>query len=158
MRDRKLRISVIGAGKDCPKEIYDIAYKMGRLLARNGFVVVCGGLSGVMEAVAKGASIEGGESIGILPGRDIESANKYITHPIATGLGEMRNLLVVLNGELSVAIGGGYGTLSEIALSFKIGKKVIAIKSWKDIPGVIYTSSPEEAINTILKLVRMEHE
>ena len=146
----KPRISVVGAGR-CSNKIYDTAFEMGKLLAKHGFVVVCGGLFGVMEAVAKGAAEEGGESIGILPTRNIKDANQYITWPIATGLGEMRNLLVVLNGELTVAIGGEYGTLSEIALALKIGKKVIAIDSWANIPGVLTVASPQKAMEIILK-------
>lgn len=143
-----MRISVVGAAK-CSESIYNEAVELGRLLAQKGHVIFCGGKSGVMEAVAKGAKIGGGISFGILPGRDIEEANKYITYPILTGLGEMRNFVVVLNGDVIVAVSGGYGTLSEIALAKKIGKPVIVLGKWQCIDGVIVAQDVFQVIKLI---------
>ncbi len=152
-----MRVSVIGAG-ECCSTIYNEAMALGRLLAKEGHVVICGGKGGVMEAVAQGVAMEGGITLGILPGREIREANKYITHAIATGLGEMRNFLVVLNGDVVVAISGKYGTLSEIALAKKIGKEVIVIGRWKDIDGVIPVQGPREAIKKIREMERLHEE
>jgi len=146
-----MRISVIGASQCCPT-IYHEAMALGRLLAKEGYLVVCGGRGGVMEAVAQGVAMVGGTTIGILPGRDIKEANRYITYPIATGLGEMRNFLVVLNGDIVVAVSGGYGTLSEIALAKKIDRPVIALGRWKEIKGVIPAKDPRDVIRIIKKI------
>ncbi len=146
-----MRISVIGAGECCPS-VYDQAVRLGRLLAKEGYIVICGGKGGVMEGVAQGVAMQGGTILGILPGREIKDANKYITYAIATGLGEMRNFLVVLNGDVVVAVSGKYGTLSEIALAKKIGKEVIVLGKWKNIDGVIPVETPEEALKKIKEL------
>jgi uncharacterized protein (TIGR00725 family) len=146
-----MRVSVIGAGECCPT-IYNEALALGRLLAKEGYTVICGGRGGVMEAVAQGVAMMGGTTIGILPGRDIKEANKYITYPIATSLGEMRNFLVVLNGDVVVAVSGRYGTLSEIALAKKINKKVIALGRWKELEGVIPARDPMDVIKIIKEL------
>ncbi len=142
------RISIIGAS-ECSPEIYKQAEKIGKLIAQSGYTMVCGGLGGVMEAASKGAALFKGTIIGILPTPEISSANAYITYPIVTNLGHMRNYLVVLNGDIAVAIAGGYGTLSEIALAQKIGKKVIAMGQWQNLPGVIPATGPEVIIQTI---------
>ncbi len=146
-----MRVSVIGAGECCPS-IYNLAVRLGKLLAKEGYTVICGGKGGVMEGVAQGVAMERGTVLGILPGRDIHEANKYITHAIATGLGEMRNFLVILNGDVVVAVSGKYGTLSEIALAKKIGKEVIVLGRWKDIDGVIPVDTPEEALKIIKRM------
>ena len=109
------KISVIGSS-EATKEEYEIAYELGKLLARKGYVVVCGGRTGVMEAVCKGAKEEGGLTIGILPTLDESSANPYVDIRIPTGLGWFRNPLVVLASNKVIAVGGAYGTLSEIEL------------------------------------------
>ena len=119
-------IAVIGGG-NCTAEESAVAEETGRLLAERGAVLVCGGLSGVMEAAAKGASANGGVTVGILPGADPAEANAYITVPLATGLGEMRNFLIVRTAQALIAIGGGVGTLSEIALAQRIGKPVVGL-------------------------------
>lgn len=143
-----MRVSVVGAS-NCCSTIYNEAMELGRLLAKEGHIIFCGGRTGVMEAVAQGAAMCGGITFGILPGRDPKDANKYITYPILTGLGEMRNFLVVLNGDVVVAVSGGYGTLSEIALAKKIGKPVIAMGRWQQIDGVIPAKDPKEVIDII---------
>lgn len=123
---RRLVIAVIGGGS-CTTEESALAEETGRLLAEAGAVLVCGGLSGVMEAAAKGAKANGGVTVGILPGDDPAVANHYIDVPLATGLGEMRNFLIVRTAHALIAIGGGVGTLSEIALAQRIGKPVVGL-------------------------------
>src|SRR2546428_13320152 len=117
-------IAVIG-GSTCTTEQTAIAEETGRLLAQRGAIVVCGGLGGVMEAVARGAKANGGTTVGILPGADPAAANAYIDIPLATGLGEMRNFLIVRTAHALIAIGGGVGTLSKIALARRIREPVI---------------------------------
>lgn len=142
-------VGVIGAGR-AEEELLKIAEKVGSLLAKKGLILINGGLGGVMEASAKGAFHEGGITIGLLPTGKKEDANPYIKIPIPTGMGEMRNALIVRASDILIAIGGEYGTLSEIALALKTGKKVIGIKTWK-IPGVIEVESAEEALSIVLK-------
>jgi uncharacterized protein (TIGR00725 family) len=148
----KIHIGVIGAG-ECSPEIYHQANEMGHLIGKNGWILFCGGLGGVMEAAAKGCYQSGGMTVGVLPGKKKDSANPFIRLSIATGLGEGRNLLVVRASDVVVAIAGGYGTLSEIGLSLKIGKPVIGLKTWPDIEGVDYAETPEQVINMVVKYV-----
>lgn len=119
-------IGVIGGG-DCTTEEASFAEETGRLVAEGGAVLVCGGLGGVMEAAAKGAKANGGVTVGILPGTEPTAANRYIDVPLATGLGEMRNFLIVRTAHALIAIGGGVGTLSEIALAQRVGKPVVGL-------------------------------
>ena len=112
-------------------------------------VLVCGGLGGVMEAACRGASEAGGVSIGILPGSDRGAANRFVEVAIPTGLGEARNAFVVRSADAVVAVGGGYGTLSEIAFALKAGKPVIGLGSW-EIEGVRAAESPEQAVSAAL--------
>ena len=146
----KTHIGVIGAG-ECSPEIYHQANELGHLIGKNDWVLFCGGLGGVMEGAAKGCYQSGGITVGILPGKEKDSANPFITLPIATGLGEGRNLLVVRASDVVVAIGGGYGTLSEIGLALKIGKPVIGLKTWPGIDGIDYVETPEQAIAIVVK-------
>lgn len=106
------------------------AETVGRLLAEAGETLVCGGRGGVMAAASRGARRAGGTTIGILPGYDRAAANQWIDHPIPTGLGEARNAVVVASGDAVIAIGGGFGTLSEIALALKLGKPVVTLGGW----------------------------
>jgi uncharacterized protein (TIGR00725 family) len=119
-------VAVVG-GSDCTSAEAALAEELGRRLAQRGAVVVCGGLTGVMESVAKGVRAAGGLTIGILPGSDARDANAYIDVPLATGMGEMRNALIVRVAGAIVAIGGGTGTLSEIALALRIGTPVVGL-------------------------------
>lgn len=144
-------IGIIGPAKAEP-EILQKAEACGFLLARRGTVIICGGLSGVMEAASKGAKSGGGITVGILPGETKESANPFIDIPIATGAGEARNVFIVRSADGFIAIGGGYGTLSEIALALKAGKPVIGISTW-DINGVIKVNTPEEAVEKVFELL-----
>jgi uncharacterized protein (TIGR00725 family) len=112
-------------------------------------VVVCGGLGGVMEAACRGARSEGGAAVGILPGLDRGAANRHVSIAIATGLGEARNALVVRAADALIAVGGAYGTLSEIALALKTGKPVIGLGTW-EIEGVQWAEGPEAAVDSAL--------
>ncbi len=142
-------VGVIGAGK-ANEELLKIAEEVGRLLAKEGFLVITGGLGGVMEAASKGAYLQGGLTIGILPTLRKEDANPYVKIPITTGMGEMRNALIVRASDALIAIGGEYGTLSEIAFALKTGKKVIGIKTW-NINGLIEAKNAQEAIDILLQ-------
>ncbi|HEY6771390.1 MAG TPA: TIGR00725 family protein [Solirubrobacterales bacterium] len=152
---RPRQISVIGAaqGED---EILSDAEEVGRRIAEAGAVLVCGGRTGVMEAASRGASEAGGSVVGILPGVSAAEANPYVTFAVATGIGEARNLAVVASGEAVIAVGGEWGTLSEIAHARKLGRPVVAIQSWTlrnrsgtDL-GIVEAASPEEAVTTAL--------
>ena len=149
--ERPRHIGVIGAG-ECSDKIYQLARNLGSEIGKKGWILVCGGLGGVMEAAARGCAEAGGMTVGILPGLDKASANLYIKIPLATGLGEGRNLLVVRASDVLVSVAGGYGTLSEIALALKVNKPVIGLETWENIRGVQYVSDPEEAIQKIIEL------
>ncbi|MFP4070929.1 MAG: TIGR00725 family protein [Desulfovibrionales bacterium] len=142
------RVSLIGAGR-CGKSRYEQARILGGLLAQSGFTIICGGLGGIMEGAARGAQEHGGITVGILPGSNPLEANSYITFPLATGLGPMRNYLVVLNGEIVVAMGGAAGTLSEIGLALKINKTVIGLDEWAEIPGVVQAAGPDHVVELV---------
>ncbi|HOP46288.1 MAG TPA: TIGR00725 family protein [Desulfobacteraceae bacterium] len=142
---KSCHIGIIGAGA-CSDIHYQLARKLGFEIGKRGWSVVCGGLGGVMEGSAKGCLEAGSMTIGLLPGLTIESANPYIQVPIPTGLGEGRNILVVRASHVLVAIGGGYGTLSEIAFALKTGKPVIGLETWKNIEGIQYVSDCYEAV------------
>jgi len=122
-------IAVVG-GSECTEEEKILARETGKEIARRGGVVICGGGSGVMEAVSEGARGEGGNVLGILPGSDHRQGNRHLSFAVATGLGEARNAIIARTADAVIAIGGEYGTLSEIALALKMGKPVIGIKSW----------------------------
>lgn len=125
--ERPKIISVCGAAEITP-EIYKLTEKLGMMLAKEGYIIACGGLMGVMEAVAKGASSVGGITIGILPSYSKNSANPYIKIPIPTGIGEARNTVLVSMADAVVTIGGGAGTLSEMALAWKLGKIIVSLR------------------------------
>jgi uncharacterized protein (TIGR00725 family) len=123
-------IAVIGGETPLPAAA-EAAEEVGRLLARNGCTVICGGRGGVMEAVCRGARAEGGHTIGILPGRDRSDANRYVEFPIVSGIGMARNSMVVLSADAVIAIDGSYGTLSEMAYALNYGKPVIGLDTWR---------------------------
>jgi len=141
-------ISVIG-GATCSEAEAALAEAVGRLLAERGVGVVCGGRGGVMAAVCRGAVQAGGTTVGLLPGDTVEGANDWVQIAIPTGLGEARNAIVARAGVGVIAIGGGYGTLSEIALALKWGKPVAGLGTW-DIAGVYAASSPKDAVRFVL--------
>jgi uncharacterized protein (TIGR00725 family) len=150
-------LSVIGAGT-CDAGTYTLAEQVGRELARRGATVVCGGLGGVMEAVCKGARSAGGRTIGILPGTNHREANAFVDIPIVTGLGEARNVIVVRSGRAVIAVGGEYGTLSEIAYALKLGIPVIGLGTWqlakegKFANDIVEVRTPQEAAERAVAL------
>jgi uncharacterized protein (TIGR00725 family) len=127
------------------------AESVGRGLAARGAVLVCGGLGGVMEAAARGAAGAGGTVVGLLPGEDRRDANPHLTVAIATGLGEMRNPLVVRAADAVIAVGGAYGTLSEVAFALRTGVPVVGIGTW-DLADVVVAPGPDEAVELALTL------
>ena len=133
-RQRQPHVAVIGDGDPRGPEAHRIlewAEEVGQLLARGGAVVVTGGLGGVMRAASRGAQASGGGTIGILPGSDAAEANEFVTIPIPTGLGVVRNLVVVTAADAVLAVGGRHGTLSEIGLALRMGRHVVALSSWR---------------------------
>ena len=126
-----------------------LAEEVGRLIARAGAALVCGGMGGVMEAACRGAKSEGGLTIGILPGPDRGGANSCVDIAIATGLGEARNLAIIRTSDVLVAVGGSYGTLSEIGFALKMGKRVVGLRTW-DIEGVTPAATPAQALRLAL--------
>jgi uncharacterized protein (TIGR00725 family) len=141
-------VAVVGPGDATAAEL-TAAVAVGAELARAGVVLVCGGLGGVMEAACRGAREAGGTTVGILPGEDRTAANPFVDLAIPSGLGEARNALVVRSADALVAVGGGYGTLSEIALALKAGKRVVGLGAW-DIEGVESAATPEQAVAAAL--------
>jgi uncharacterized protein (TIGR00725 family) len=155
--DKPTTIAVIGGGQ-CTKKEARLAEEVGRELARRGAVLVCGGMGGVMEAACRGAGAEGGTTIGILPGEDSHSANPHVQIPIATGLGYARNIAVVRSARAVIAVGGSYGTLSEIGYALQGGTPVIGLDTWslsrngKEENPIIPAQSPTEAVDRALDL------
>ena len=145
----KGRISVFG-GRDITPDVYENSVEIGRLLAREGYLVFCGGGQGVMEAISKGISEAGGTVIGILKGKEPEEGNDYLTIPIATGMDIARNAVLAYNCDAAVAISGKYGTLSEIAYAFQLNKPVVGYETW-DINHVVHAESPEDVITKLKK-------
>jgi uncharacterized protein (TIGR00725 family) len=158
MKEKKRFIAVIG-GSDCTPEEARLAEEVGRELARKDAILVCGGLGGVMEAACRGASAGGGLTIGILPGGSRQTANQYVKIPIATNLGEARNVIVVKSAEAVIAIGGGYGTLSEIGHALRNGTPVVGLNTWSlsrnDRPdnSIVLAKNPVDAVNKALNMV-----
>ncbi|MDP2924420.1 MAG: TIGR00725 family protein [Candidatus Omnitrophota bacterium] len=144
-----MNIAVVG-GHKCSRKHYKIAQKLGELIAQEGWTLICGGRTGVMEAVCKGAKSKGGLTVGILPSYDAKDVNPYVDIKIPTGLGYARNVFVVRAADIVIAISGHYGTLSEIAFAFNEGKKVLGIDTW-NIKGVIKVKKAEDAIRYIKK-------
>lgn len=140
-------VSVIG-GRDCNKELENLVHDLGKKLAKVVNILVCGGLGGTMEAIARGFKAGGGLTIGIIPGYDKNDANPFIDIVIPTGLGLARNVLVVKSADVVVALPGEAGTLSEIAYCLQFDIPVISLKSW-NIPGVIRVKTVGEAVREV---------
>lgn len=138
-------VAVVGAGADVAPAVLADAETVGALLAGRGAVVVTGGLGGVMEAACRGARIAGGTTLGILPGERRVAANRWVSVAVATGMGELRNGLVVRASDAVISVAGGYGTLSEIALALKLGLPVVGLGTW-EIEGVQRASGPAAAV------------
>ena len=159
MADRKKAfIAVIGGG-ECSPKVTALAEEVGREIARAGAVLVCGGLGGVMEAACRGASEEGGLTIGILPGDNRRAANPYVEIPIVTGIGYARNVAVVKSAQAVIAIDGSYGTLSEISYALQSDLPVIGLNTWslsidcREDDSIIRADGPKEAVDTALRLI-----
>ena len=144
-----------GSGEASAADL-EAAERVGRALAARGAVVVCGGRGGVMEAACRGAREGGGTTVGILPGLDRADANPYVDVAVPTGLGEARNALVVRAADALIAVGGAWGTLSEIALARHAGKRVVGLGTWelaragRPVDGIVAASDPEEAVELAL--------
>ena len=147
---RRKVVGVIG-GHSCSKEVEQLAQNLGKNLAKVVDIIVCGGVSGTMEAVSKGFKASGGLTIGIIPSYDKKDANEYVDIVIPSGLGLARNVLVVKSADVVVALPGEAGTLSEIAYALQFSIPVVSLKSW-DIPGVVKVETVEQAIAEV-KLV-----
>ncbi|HSB90950.1 MAG TPA: TIGR00725 family protein [Anaerolineales bacterium] len=155
MKPRPRVVSVAG-GSTCPPQEAALAEEVGRRLAEAGAILVCGGGGGVMEAACRGAVDAGGWTVGFLPGAEQGQGNAYLSLAVPTGLGEGRNVLVVRAGQALIAIGGGYGTLSEIALGLKIGRRVVGLSTWTattplgEAAGILQAHTPEETVTLAL--------
>ena len=145
-------VAVVGSGT-ATGDLYEKARTVGRLIAERGGILVCGGLSGVMEAAARGATAAGGAAVGILPDEDRRRQNIYLTYSLATGTGQARNLAVVCSGDVVIAVGGEYGTLSEIGLARKVGRPVVVLEGWNLGEHVTVTPSPLAAVEAAFELI-----
>ena len=150
-------VCVIGPDP-CNEQVGAECEEVGRLLARAGAVLVCGGLGGSMEAAARGAASEGGVVLGILPGLSRDEGNRYLTVAIPTGMGEMRNVLNVRASDAVIAVAGEFGTLSEIAFALKTGVPVVGLHTWQlskadqPVDAFPVVATPEEAVSQALRL------
>lgn len=151
-------LAVVG-GSICDAETAQLAEAVGEAIAARGAIVVCGGGGGVMEAAARGARRAGGTVLGILPGESTRRGNDYLSVAVATGMGEARNALVARTADAVIAVGGEFGTLSEIALALKMGKPVIGLHTWKIEPpqkmdrGIVPAGSASEAVRIAWELL-----
>jgi uncharacterized protein (TIGR00725 family) len=155
----RLIIAVTGGGRCSPGEAAD-AEAVGRELAKSGVTLICGGLGGVMEAACRGASTENGITVGILPTDDTSTANRFVQIPVATGLGQARNIAVVRSAHAVIAIGGEYGTLSEIAFALKSKTPVVGLNTWslrrnqKDDTAITIAKNPADAVKKAVSLAK----
>ena len=141
-----VQVSVIGSGADHEAR----AEEVGRLLAERGCTVVCGGLGEVMAAAARGAKSAGGTTIGILPGTSRADANEWIDHAVVTGLGHLRNGVVAATGDAVIAVGGSYGTLTEVGFARIYGRPVVILEPGLEVEGVPRVATPAEAVDFVL--------
>ena len=152
-------IAVIGGG-DCSPEEAKLAEAVGKELARRGATLICGGLEGVMEGACRGACSEGGITVGILPGDNRSNANPYVQIPVVTGLGCARNTIVVKSAQAIIAVGGSYGTLSEIAYALQFGIPIIGLNTWalsrkgEEDNSIVRTQDPVEPVEKALSLAK----
>jgi uncharacterized protein (TIGR00725 family) len=164
--NRRAQISVVGFNEDsCTKAARDAAYQVGWSIAKEGGTVVCGGLGGVMEAACKGARDAGGHSVGIIPSADSAQANRYCDVVVATGLGKSRNFLVAYSGDAMIVVGGGAGTLIEVAVAYQASKPIVAVKGTGGVADewggryiddrqtgmILKGSSPEDAVKKTMR-------
>ena len=154
-----LHIGVVGEGV-CSRATARSAERVGAAIARAGAVLLCGGRTGVMEAAARGAARAGGTVVGVLPGFSRRDANRWVTIPIVTGMDQARNVVLVRSCDAVIAVGGSYGTLSEIALALKLGVPVVGLRTWRlaqperrRVP-LVRASTPDEAVRLALRAAR----
>jgi len=152
LKDSKI-IGVIGQGRDCSPELLKDAEAVGFQIAQRNSILICGGLGGVMEAACRGAKKGGGITIGVLPTNHKSDANEYVDIPIVTGFGEARNIIIVRTADALIAIGGKYGTLSEIAFSLMFGKPIVGLHTWQNLDHIIYVKIATQAVDTVFKLI-----
>ncbi len=145
-----MQVGVIGSGS-CYDDICQAAFRIGQILAEKGCVVINGGLGGVMEAVSRGAKSRNGVVIGIVPGKDRRMANRYCDYVIATDMGHARNMIIVHSSDALIAVGGSYGTISEMAIALKEGKRVVAYRPSVTLDGLILAETPEEAVEKVME-------
>jgi uncharacterized protein (TIGR00725 family) len=156
-----MNISVIGDSSCSPEEA-KLAEVVGKLLAKKGVTLLCGGLGGVMEAACRGAKSAGGVTVGILPGQDPHTANPWVDIPIVTGIGEARNVAVVKSAQAVIAVGGRYGTLSEIAFALKSGIPVIGLNTWsfsrngQEDDSIVSVRTAAEAVEKAVSLAKRQ--
>jgi uncharacterized protein (TIGR00725 family) len=156
---RERYIAVVGPSAGTPAELA-LGEEIGRLIGEAGAVLVCGGMGGVMEAVASGCARAGGKSVGILPGDSRLDANPYLTVAVATGMGEGRNVIVVRTADVVIAVHGEFGTLSEIALALKTGTPVVGLGTWElgkaglPVDAIVQAEDPTDAVEKALALIR----
>lgn len=143
-------VAVVGSGS-AGAALSSLAEAAGGAIARAGAILVCGGLGGVMEAACRGARRAGGRTLGILPGPDRAAGNPYLDLSVVTAMGEGRNVLVARSADALVALPGGPGTLSEIALALKIGRRVVGLGAWGEVKGVLTCDDPEQAVRLALE-------
>ncbi len=151
-----VQIAVSGAGS-CDGHVAELAYQVGRSIARAGAVLVTGGMGGVMEAASRGAKEAGGLVVGVLPTAHRESGNRYLDVEVVTNMGHGRNVILAHSADALIAVAGAMGTLSEIAIALKLGKPVVGLESWS-IEGVISASDAEQAVETALHCLGGRHE
>ncbi len=149
---KKIYLAVVGAGS-ASSEIYELAEAVGREAAARGWIVLTGGLGGVMEAAAKGARAAGGLTLGILPGEDRREANSYIRVAVATNMSHARNAVMAHTADALIAVDGEYGTLSEVAFGLKLGKPVVGLKIPWQVPGLLTAKDPKEAVARVAELI-----
>ncbi len=148
----KQAVALIGPG-DGNVQLCDAAFGIAQRLARCGLAIICGGRGGVMQAASRGAFEAGGTVVGLLPENDDQAANAYLTVAIPTGMGEMRNALIARSSLCLVAVGGGMGTLSEMAFGLKLGKAVFCLYPEFDLPGAIHVADEDEAVGQVLRFL-----
>jgi len=158
MSDSNKKIIAVIGGFPCSPEEGRLAEIVGRELAKKGAILICGGEGGVMEAACKGAQSAGGITIGILPGDGRQTANPYVSVPIVTGLGAARNIVIIKSAQAVIAIGGGYGTLSEIGFALKVNVPIIGLNTWslsrnnQTDNSIILTEDPAAAAELAIEL------
>ena len=145
-------IGVIG-GNHASEDILNLAKQVGKEIAKSGFILICGGRGGVMEAACQGAKLAGGTTVGVLPGESREQANQFVDIPIVTGMGIGRNVIVVRSSQVVIAIDGKHGTLSEIAYALQLGIPVIGLQTWNISKEIKIVKDPFEAVKLAKKLI-----